>query len=53
VQVVGLSAGAVFIEGLSNLGALPPRGAWFFFAPLKVEGGTGAPGRAFAFVPKA
>jgi isatin hydrolase len=52
VHVAGLSAGAVFIEGLTNLAALPPRGAWFCFAPLKVEGGTGAPGRAFAFVPR-
>lgn len=52
VHVFGLSAGAVFVEGLTNLGALPPRGAWFCFAPLKLEGGTGAPGRAFAFVPK-
>jgi isatin hydrolase len=52
VHVAGLSAGAVFIEGLTNLAALPLRGAWFCFAPLKVEGGTGAPGRAFAFVPK-
>ncbi len=52
VHVAGLSAGAVFVEGLTNLAALPPRGAWFCFAPLKVEGGTGAPGRAFAFVPR-
>jgi kynurenine formamidase len=52
VHVAGLSAGAVFIEGLAHLGDLPPRGAWFCFAPLKVEGGTGAPGRAFALVPR-
>jgi kynurenine formamidase len=42
----------VFIEGLTNLAALPSRGAWVCFAPLKVEGGSGAPGRAFAFVPR-
>lgn len=52
VHVAGLSAGAVFIEGLAHLAELPPRGAWFCFAPLKVEGGTGAPGRAFALVPR-
>jgi kynurenine formamidase len=52
VHLVGLAGGAVFIEGLANLAALPPRGAWFCFAPLKLERGTGAPGRAFAFVPK-
>jgi kynurenine formamidase len=51
VHVAGLSAGAVFIEGLAQLEELPARGAWFCFAPLKVEGGTGAPGRAFALVP--
>jgi kynurenine formamidase len=52
VHVAGLSAGALFIEGLAHLEELPARGAWFCFAPLKVEGGTGAPGRAFALVPK-
>jgi isatin hydrolase len=52
VHVVGLSAGAVYVEGLTNLAALPVRGAWFCFAPIKVEGGSGAPGRAFAFVAK-
>jgi kynurenine formamidase len=51
VHHVGLSGGAVFVEGLTNLAALPPRGAWFCFAPIKLERGTGAPGRAFALVP--
>ena len=52
VHVFGLSRGAVFVELLTNLDALPPRGAWFCFAPLKLAYGTGAPGRAFALVPK-
>jgi isatin hydrolase len=52
VHLAGLSAGAVYVEGLTNLAALPARGAWFCFAPIKVEGGSGAPGRAFAFVEK-
>jgi kynurenine formamidase len=42
----------VFVEALTGLAALPPRGAWFCFAPLKLASGTGAPGRAFAFVPQ-
>ena len=34
----------------ANLGALPVRGAFFCFAPLRLARGTGAPGRAFAWV---
>ncbi|MGH3319235.1 MAG: cyclase family protein [Streptosporangiaceae bacterium] len=52
VHVTGLSGGAVYIEALTGLDALPVRGAWFCFAPLKLRHGTGAPGRAFAFVPR-
>jgi kynurenine formamidase len=50
VHVAGLSAGAVFIEALTGLDRLPPRGAYFLFAPLKVARGSGAPGRALAWV---
>lgn len=50
-HVHALSTGAVFVECLTGLGQLPPTGAWFCFLPLKVEGGTGAPGRAIAFAP--
>jgi kynurenine formamidase len=50
VHVRGLGAGAVFVECLTNLGSLPARGAWFCFLPLRLEGGTGSPGRAIAFV---
>jgi len=45
----GLSKGLVFVENLINLGELPPRGAYYIFLPLKIEGGSGAPGRAVAF----
>lgn len=38
------------IEGLANLAALPARGATFVFLPLSL-GGSGAPGRAVAFMP--
>jgi isatin hydrolase len=51
VHRAGLAGGAVFVECLTGLDRLPPRGAWFCFLPLKVEGGTGAPGRAVAWVP--
>jgi kynurenine formamidase len=44
----GLEAGMVFTEKLCNLGLLPPRGAYFMFLPIKVEGGSAAPGRAIA-----
>lgn len=49
-HVLGLSAGVVFVEGLAGLGTLPPRGAYFCFLPLKILGGTGAPGRAVAWL---
>jgi len=51
VHVAGLSRGAVFVEALAGLAQLPPRGAYFQFTPLKVAGGTGAPGRAVAWLP--
>lgn len=51
VHVAGLGRGAVYIECLTNLARLPARGAWFCFLPINVEGGTGAPGRAVAWVP--
>ena len=38
------------IEGLANLATLPIRGAFFLFLPLSLDG-SGAPGRAVAFVP--
>jgi isatin hydrolase len=51
VHIAGLGSGAVFVEGLTSLDTLPARGAWFCFLPIKIEGGTGAPGRAIAWVP--
>jgi kynurenine formamidase len=49
----GLGRGAVFVERLTKLRELPPRGAFFMFLPIKIDGGSGAPGRAIAFVPGA
>lgn len=48
----GLSQGMVYVEGLARLGELPVRGALFAFFPLLIRGGSGAPGRAVAFVEK-
>jgi kynurenine formamidase len=52
VHVVALREGAVFVECLTGLDRLPARGAWFCFLPLRVEGATGSPGRAVAFLPR-
>lgn len=49
---VGLGRGTLFVERMINLGKLPPRGAFFIFLPIKIEGGSGAPGRAIALVPQ-
>jgi kynurenine formamidase len=49
---VALGAGMLLVENLTNLAALPPRGAVFAFLPLKLEGGSGSPGRAVAAVPR-
>jgi kynurenine formamidase len=48
----GLGRGMLFIELLANLRSLPPRGAFFVCLPLKIEGGTAAPARAIALVPR-
>jgi isatin hydrolase len=46
----GLSQGMVYVEGLARLAELPVRGTIFAFFPLLLRGGSGAPGRAVAFV---
>lgn len=48
VHVAALRAGAVFVEGLTNLQALPSKGAFFLFMPIKVSKSTGGSGRAIA-----
>ncbi len=50
VHVWGLSRGIVYVEGLTNLDRLPARGATFIFLPLKIEGSSGGPGRAVAWI---
>lgn len=39
-------------ENLTNLDQLPPRGALVVALPMKIEGGSGGPLRAIAFVPR-
>lgn len=50
VHVEGLSKGMVYVELLTNLDQLPPRGATFVFLPLKIQGSSGGPGRAIGIV---
>ncbi len=47
----GLSRGMRYVELLTGLQQLPPRGAYFIFLPVKVAGSTGGPGRAIALLP--
>ncbi|MBS1878022.1 MAG: cyclase family protein [Actinobacteria bacterium] len=49
-HLAGLGRRMIFIEGLTGLRELPTRGATFLMLPLKIKNGTGAPGRAIAFV---
>ena len=53
VHVFGLAREMVYVESLTNLGQLPPRGSYFIFLPLKVNGSSGCPGRAVALIPPA
>ncbi|MFB5189563.1 cyclase family protein [Alicyclobacillus fastidiosus] len=50
-HVAGLSKQMAYVESLTNLDKLPTRGAYFIFLGLKIEGSSGGPGRAIAFVP--
>ena len=52
VHHFALGHGMLLVESLTNLGKLPPRGAFFMFLPIKVKYGSGAPGRAIAIVPR-
>jgi kynurenine formamidase len=46
-----LAAGIPVVEHLTGLGQLPPSGAWFTAAPLRIEGFGTIPVRAFARLP--
>jgi kynurenine formamidase len=49
-QVFGAANVPIF-ENVANLERLPARGATIYAAPMKIEGGTGAPLRIFAILP--
>lgn len=51
VHRAGLSREMLFVEMLTNLDRLPPRGASFAFLPVKIAVASGAPGRAIALLP--
>lgn len=48
----GAPRGVANLENLTNLDRLPPTGATVVALPMKIEGGSGAPLRAVALVPK-
>jgi kynurenine formamidase len=50
-HVFGLGRGMMYVELLANLKEVPPRGAFFIFLPIKIQGGSAGPGRAVALVP--
>src|SRR4051794_29522961 len=50
VHYAGLGRGMVFIECLTRLQELPPRGSYFIFLPPKIRKSSGCFGRAIAFV---
>jgi kynurenine formamidase len=52
VHRIANGAGVPGLENLAHLDALPERGAWIVALPMKIGGGSGAPLRAVAFVPR-
>ena len=52
VHRVAMGAGIPGLENLDHLDALPEKGAWLVALPMKIGGGSGAPLRAVAFLPR-
>jgi kynurenine formamidase len=52
VHRVAAARNVANLENLTNLDRLPPRGATVIALPMKIEGGSGAPVRVVALVPK-
>ncbi len=46
-----LGANIYGIENIANLQAVPPTGAMLIVAPMKIQGGSGAPARIYAIFP--
>jgi kynurenine formamidase len=52
VHRIAAAADVPGFENLANLDRLPATGAWVAALPMKIAGGSGAPLRAVAFVPR-
>ena len=52
VHRLGAPLGIPNFENLTGLDRVPPRGAWVVALPMMIEGGSGAPLRAIALVPR-
>jgi len=52
IHTILLEANITIVEGLTNLDQLTQEKVFFIAAPLKIEGGDGAPCRAFAIMGK-
>lgn len=52
VHRIAAAADVVGLENLANLERLPTRGAHVFALPMKIAGGTGAPARIVAIIPR-
>src|SRR5260370_145698 len=51
VHRLALGAGLYQLENLADMNELPETGAFLVVAPIKLEGGSGGPVRAFALLP--
>jgi len=52
VHQIANSEGVPGLENVANLDRLPERGAWVIALPMKIAGGSGAPLRIVALVPR-
>ena len=52
VHRIAAAASIPGFENVTNLGALPARGAWVFALPMKIAGGSGGPLRIVAAIPR-
>lgn len=52
VHQIANGAGLPGLENIAGLDRLPPRGAWVIALPMKIAGGSGAPLRIVALVPR-
>jgi kynurenine formamidase len=52
IHKILLEANITIVEGLTNLDQLTQEKVFFIAAPLKIQGGDGAPCRAFAIMGK-